>query len=498
MLARVLSTLGQYRLPLLAGAFVVVGIGSYYCQSQRDRLLTFAPLDTLVYVHVRDATWPWQPRTFDRLPASNLYAQLNTSLGLVAGELENQLLPASQQVSVLLLPTGEVGSPRFAGEAGAFDQVLLVRLKHGWPSRAAQQSARRFITRQPNHRQLAKTTYALASSQSALERVQQVKDQTLFALTQRLNRRLLGRDPVGIYVDVPNLLPYLDQFDPAVRLLASAATDGVYLRATPYAGRWQFQLSGYPGRIVRPQPIIGRLLSFSKQPPLLKYLPQDFTFFASAVSVVDLVTDFSRRNKDINDALQQTGDYLAATSQFDPRGLVETFNMPANLLVGTARPEAWLGFDLALVLNPGADVAGFEELASAFWATQSPQPVNRRLADGTRVVELYARPERFAWQDYSIAGQPGRLLDAPAFGVALTYLQPGRFTLLTTATATAAVVVEQRGVSLEQVLQPCGVNPTDRFFILNTSHMASSSLAFLPIGTIIGVQQGGGVVGCFY
>ena len=490
MLARALSTLGQHWLPLLAGVFVVVGIGLYYWQSQRDQLLKLTPLDTLVYVHVRDATWPWQPRTFDRLPASNLYAQLNASLGLVAGELENQLLPASQQVSVLLLP---------ADEAGAFDQVLLVRLKHGWPSRTAQQSARSFITQQPNHRQLAKTTYALASSQSALERVEQVKDRTLFALTQRLDRRLIGRDPVGIYIDVPNLVPYLDQSDPAVRFLAFAATDGVYLRATPHAGRWQFQLSGYPGHVVRQRSLLSRVLSLPKQPALLlEYLPQDFTFFASAVSVVDLVTDFARQNKDVNDALRQTSDYLTATSQLDPLGLVETFNMPANLLVGPVRPEAWLGFDLALVLNPGADVAGFEALASAFWATQSPQPVNRRLADGTRVVELYARPERFAWQDYSIAGQPGRLLDAPALGVALTYLRTDRFTLLTTATTTAAAVVEQQGVPLEQVLQPCGVSPTDRFFILNTSHMASSSLAFLPIGTIIGVQQGGGAVGCFY
>lgn len=475
---------GRRWLWLLVGAFVVFGIIAGACryQQQRDRLLSFIPLDTLAYIHVRTAVWPESPFRLTDLPVPSWYEPLNQQFGFADGTLETSLLPNLQQASLVLLP-----DPSLPGVEPALLVRLQPRLLGVAPADAARQRAVAFITGQAHYSQLAADVYVIARRQSSLERFGFVSSKAEFSLVQRFNRQPLSLDTVSAWLDLTNLSSYFDQSSVALGLLGQSPHDQLYLSASPEGGLWRFELRG-----------AGDGSKTDGQPPLLTFLPDDFTFFDSDFSVVDFLSRLAATDQAFSDALRQTKDGLQLNQGIDGRAVVESFRQSVSLIIGPAGQGSWLSFSVALVVEPAARLADFESLVSVFLAQRLPKSVQHRLPDGSSVTQLQALSKSFAWQDYPVGDRTGRFVSAPAVGFTLAYLPQDRYTVIATATSTLAAVSQPTGRSINELLKPCGAKAKDHFFIMNTSVNQPAFFKNWPKGTIIGIEYPDRVRGCFY
>lgn len=472
---------------ILAGVFIIVLIlipGLYWWYFSQDHLLSLAPVDSILYIHVKQPIWPWQQDTISDLPFDNFYNQVDSNFDFKGGKFKDDILPAISQVAFLLLPNQE---------SNKLDWAFIFKFKNSFNLFCSKctdsiKKTKAMLLQQNNHLEIKKDILAIATSQTALEKIKEVQQGTVFSLASQIDQKKLDSNFFNLYFNSSQIRSYLDQNNLLVKIFNDLIKKDIYLNLTRVKNLWRFKLTSNFEQLVSNQ-------------ALIDYLPNNFLFFTNGINLFDLFKNWTEVDRSLADSFNQVADSLQTIYQFDfQKDIANLFNQVGDLIIFNSGKNSIFGFNFAIILpkSPKINLDNFEKLVQIALAQKLPQKVNTMLPDGTEVIELKAESEAFLWQSKELKEDfQTRYLIEPDLNFKIAYLVLADRILIANTTDWLAKVISTRDIALTDLIQTCDLKNEGSFLVLNNK-IPLSLTNYLPLKIILIKSEKDNFKGCIF
>lgn len=418
-----------------------------------DYLIKLVPLDAILYVHTRDAIWPWQDQQISDLPFPNFFQVTEKNEIFSQVNLQKDLLAESFQAGLIIL----------ADEDGSLDQVFIFKFK---TSDELGPISARFA----NHLVLPGNILVVAGTQKTLARIEAVSNGSIFSLATQVNLKRFGKAPLSLYLDSDNLKSYLNKrSDLPSKIFGHLMAEDIYLSFFERQGQWRFKLSGT------------NFFNTTSHRPLITFLPKNFSFYISGVNLPEVLGSWGNIDVALPEFLQQANENLKAIYNFDLAAATKFLNQPADLIVFKNGADTGLGFNYILVLPQLEEqqINNFKELIKITLAQKLPKSVAYLLPDGSSVTELLAKPETWQWQK---TNSEINYLTEPKLNFEISYLAQGNKFFIASKADLLKEFLSNTDISLNDLTVKCGVS--NRFSVFNNNSPKDYEV-YLPAGLIM-------------
>lgn len=443
------------------GLFVLLvfllGLFVWHARYVKDSLIQFAPVDTAVYLSVRNSFWPWEDVKIKDLPLSHIFSH-------------HRLLELSSHAAYLKIPGEE-----------KFETASIFFLKHI-------EEAVPVIEELEFAAALDKHILVVAENQQVLDKIKEVHSGTIFSLEQQLEGKKIGRGLLNLYVDSGNLQSQFNNSRSLPhRIISSLAAEDLYLTLHKEKAVWVFG------------PVDEISLSAVDLRSTLRSLPDNFDIFISQISLAEIFGNFMAADKNFQQTAGQTVSNLEAVYGFDFSSTIRPLlSRQAEFLVLNTGKDNALGFDYVLILPEVSEkeIQGFEELVRIILSQKLPKETLRQLPDGTFVTELIADVNSWSWQETDL---DQKFLSEPRLNFEIAYLKQDSRLFIASSKDLFKTVLEAQEISLENLASRCEIAFGGDDFLIINHHIKTSFSDILPRGlTVLSATPKNGLTGCIF
>ena len=468
---------------------MVLILGFYRWNFEKNKVLPLAPVDSVFYVQARQSFWKGlfsslggPTSGIEGLPFGDFYSQTDSLFGWRSAELEKDILPFVSQAAFMVLPNQDTHQ---------FDWVFIFHFNEYLPfgrNLTNRKLAEELIKRQPNYSQISNDVFVLATSAVALDQIKEVSEGTIFPLAGQIQFDRLNEGYLGLYFNPNELKAHLGQDDLLFRIFDESLSEDLYLNLVRNKGVWRFKIVGGPA-------------VSSTGPAIIRYLPDDFSFFISGINLAELFESWGEVDESLSDSFDQAVNSFKMIYQFDlQQEVYNLFNQAGDLAIFRSEDKNRLGLDFVLAIeNPSStNLDNLEKLVKIVLAQKSPRRIQRVLPDGTTVVEIKADPEAFVWQSETAEGKSEiRRLEQSDLGFELAYSVSNDKILVGSKAELIRKFFDNQGILLGDMIQACGLKSGTNVMIFNKGTGFVSSLTkYLPNSTILVNPAGSFLNGC--
>lgn len=461
----------------LGGVFVLLIFSFlfyFWWQNQtRDELINLVPLDSVFYVSLRETVWPKQKMKIDDLPFGGFYQQLQKKDTFSQINFSD-LLNNSQRVSMALV----------LNEEGNLDFVYIFKLKNS-------EVIRSFNL--PYQFTVGKNILVVAENQKAIDKIQKVKQKSLFSLASQIELKKIQLGLVNFYLSSANLKFYLNHHQDLLNnIFSQLIKDDIYLVLNYKNNQWRVELSNDSFG----QPAI------TDRKELIEYLPADFDLFVSNINLFNFFSSWLSSDLFLDQSFAQTAEILKTVYSFDfNEKLNSLFNQSADLIV-FKKPKGnnFLDFNFILVLPDfsSEQISNFEKLIKMVLAQKLPQQVNYLLPDGSKVTELLAKIDKWQWQKEIFNDLEINYLEEPALDFEINYLEDNNLFISNSSDLLKNFIVS-RDINLKDLINQCQLkNNYQKSLVINTQDNFLGLKDYLSVGQLIFIEDKDGAKGCFF
>jgi hypothetical protein len=449
----------------IAGGFVLIGVIIfsvliYKDSDNQDRLVSFAPVDSILYLTVFDGSWP-KTGLMNDLPLDNFLLQIQNQ-NFSGLEIKKDLLAQAKRAAFVLVPKADQQLGwlmLFEFKKSKLDLPALVKIK--------------------NYSWLDQNKLAIATDPEILTTTKEVGAGKTFSLFSQINSSYLKSSPLNLFINVDNLKNYLamSQISLNKDIIQLLKADW-YLSLEKKNGQWQFVING---SFDHPEEINSALISL---------LPADFSFFLSQVSLKDFLSSYLGQG-----SLDWPAKLLfwEKIYNFDSKKAVSLLDQPASLITSQS------SYIFFLNDYSSEQLASFKELIKVFLAQQSPTAIVHNLPDGTKVAELVADDNARQWQTESL-GQDLNLefIKEPKLNFELALLPLGHRLVISNSAAELKGYLKDQSVDLKSLIHQCPIRPEfkSQYFIFAHNALPFGLGSYLPAGRTLIKEDKKWVGGC--
>ena len=459
----------------------VIGIiyGRYFSQ---DRLITLAPVDTVLYAEGRNPIWPWQRDRISQLPFDYFFEQAKTRFNGL--NIKDDILPGVSQAAFLLLPNPENQS---------LNWVFIFKLKNHSISSYNRDKSRlveEFLSRQPYYSKLNSSLAVIGDSAASLAAIQDVYQKKTFSLKTQVNQDKWSDGIFRLFLKIDNLNPSL--IDAGLySYLQKNSENNFYFNLDRVSSRWRFNIGSdsysYPSR---------------NNKVSLSYLPNDYVFFVSGINLSQLFDNLGKFKSNLKDFLSETeNNFKLIYRDEQPVDPFSLFNQQASLLVFRPSPNS-TSTNYALIFSyvGQGQIDLLEKLTKLYLAQRNPDKINHRLPDQTTVTELVANPDKYSFQEV-IEGnnQLVRYIKDSGLGFNLAYATSAdRLIITDNQDIIASLITDKVGQKIKDYQTQCGRGFNGSYFLINLDNFNQycSVCRYIPPGVALGKVSRGSVNGC--
>lgn len=459
---------------MLAGIFLFGLIASMVSWSmiRSDKILSFVPVDTVIYLKAENSIWPWVSKNISDLPFDNFYLQTEQTFGWPVSSFKSEILAHSSELALLFMPNQ------------AEDQLNLVLI-----IKSQDEPVIKTLSALPYHLALTKNIVAFSDSEPAIQKLAAVKAGETFPLSMNLNSDQLTGHLLAGYFNLDNLKRYLASDNLVTKIASQFFTGRTYLALDQANNGFQFKVLG--------EQDFGS--AAGSRGLLIDGLPADFSFFISNLDLSNLLSLWAEVDPAWSKNLDQTKAAFAAVYDFDfSQGLTELFARPVDLIILPSAAENIFGFDFIIAFPATKkEVAGqLEKLINIILAQKQPTEVKRLLPDGSSVAEVVAEPESFIWQDQEFAGGKFRHLSSPDLKFEIAYsLQPDRFIIASSVDQLKKFFI-QSDITITDLAKDCR-SVSNNFMAFDPAAVGGPFDRYIPAGRILFSQlESSALSGC--
>lgn len=439
-----------------------------------DPFFEFAPVDSVLYVSVRDSVWPEAETRISDLPFKGFFKQTAENEIFSRVDFLNDVLAQAKRAALILAPDENLALKQvFIFE---FEEPLLL------PTNFRQYTIfdQKFLV--------------VAENESVLNKIKQVKNKSMFSLSRRLESKKNSR-LFFLYASADNLKSYFKAGgQPLNNFFTRLFNDDLFLALKKKNDTWQLSLSGQVATGRGPSlPVLG-------DKPLIESLPKNFSYYLSGISLAEIFFRLGQADRGLSDLGRQTQASFQTIYKKDLSIFIsEVLAKPIEAVIFAENKEYAPGFGLVLAIAaPAGDQIGeFEDLARIFLAQKRPAEKERQLLDKSAVTELLAEPDNWQWEEETINdNQKIRFLSEPALAFELAYALKDNKMFLANSRQRLNDFFTEKDLITENLTSRCaGFNP-GRFILLNPQTQPPEFLPYLPAGLVLLNENGKELAGC--
>lgn len=431
-----------------------------------DKLIAFAPANSIVYFSSRQSFWSWQVHTADNLPIKNLDWLTNEVTNLSTADFRQKFTSQANQLSfsVVSNTTGGLGYILFL----AFDRHSIAaddyaQLKNYWQPR-------------PN-------ILIIASDATLIEQVKKISTGFELSLNDVISHDLFGRGEFNLFLSSKNLNQYLDNKKTTLGFVKILNRD-VYLSLNKKVEHWVFTAN----RLDKSQ-----LLNIASP---LTVLPQNFIFYISGFKLSDVLTDWLSIDSSLFTAQADLLKPILSSGNFSNDDISGLFNHPATAVFAPTSAPSVFGVDYVLTFDNVSDreVSLLKDLVVYYLAQKNPKIIARVLPDKTVVKELVLDRNLWPWQVDHSSSREVYYVNDKSLPIEFAYSYDGSILTIANSRQLLNNIFVGDGISLLSLGRCRQAAPN---FILNVANLSADINKYLPSGLVMGSDhQGSKVSGC--
>jgi len=464
---------------ILAAVFCLAAVSffGFYLWRQgqtADPFFEFAPIDSVIYVSVRDSVWPEVKTKISDLPFKEFFKQTAENEIFSRLDLSNDVLAQVKRAAFLLVPD----------ENSQLKKVFVFEFKEAW----------QIPVKFREYTIFGQNFLVVAESKSVLNKIKQVKSGAMFSLSRRVQYKK-NNGLFFLYLNAGNLKSYFKADNqPLNNFFVRLSDNDLFLTLKKKNGAWQFSLKG--------QTATGRDLSLPEpgQKPLSESLPKDFSYYFSGLTLKEIFSYLNSAEAGISDLNRQTQASFQTIYQNDLSVFINGVSTkPIDAVIFAGNKEYAPGFGLVLVMPApsGGQIKQFEDLARIFLAQKRPAQKERRLSDKSAVIEFLAEPDNWQWAEETINNdQKIRFLSEPALAFEWAYAIKDNKIFLANSRRQLADFFAGKDLITKNLISRCGQSNSGRLIALNPQTQPPELLPYLPAGLVLLKDSGKELAGC--
>lgn len=434
----------------------------WFSKRTQDPFLSLAPVDSVLYVSARDSVWPEVETKISDLPFVRFFEQAGKMEIFSGVDLKNDILNRVKRAAWLLVPD----------EDSQLRQVFLFEFKE--PPSVPTEFGPDTI--------FGQNYLVVAETEAVLDKIRQVKSGFYFSLADRRGRER-NKSVFSLYLNAANLKSYLKNRSGAGNNFFVQWLDrDLFLSLKKKGDNWRLSLPGQnSGRI-------------KVQPPLIDFLPADFSYYFSGISLAHIFSRLDRVEPGILGLVKQTQTAFQAIYRKDLNVFVSlAINDPAAAVIFAKNKDYQPGFGLVLAAPaPTSEtIDELEDLVRIFLAQKLPAEKKHWLLDKSVITELSAEPENWQWQEEMTGdSQKIRFISEPALAFELAYSVRDNKIFLANSKKLLAGYFAGARLAVNDLLARCGGQEgKGRFLIINPFSQPGMFLPYRPEGFFI-IKEG--------
>ena len=179
--------------PVLAGVFVIIGVVLFlqyqaYQETTSDHLNKFVPVNSVLYISVKDTVWPGPTKTIKDLPLANFYSLPQISQVFSGVNLKEDFLQNSSQAALAMVP----------GQNDQLDWIFIFELKN-------QKAVQPALAKLPNHLFLNGNILVVAKDKEILDKVNSVASGKTFSLATQIEQNKISKGNLNLFFNLSSL-----------------------------------------------------------------------------------------------------------------------------------------------------------------------------------------------------------------------------------------------------------------------------------------------------